>query len=173
MEIDETFIGGKNKNRHQNKKVPRSQGRSWKDKVPVLGMLERGGNLITQVVQNTQQNTIEPIVNENIKKGSNVFTDEWHAYKDLNKQFNHQVVNHSAKEYVNKKAHTNSIENFWSHLKRGIYGTYHWISKKHLSKYVDEFTLRYNTRKYEERERFNLVLASVVGQRLTYQQLIN
>jgi transposase-like protein len=173
VEIDETFIGGKNKNRHWDKKVPHSQGRSWKDKVPVLGMLERGGNLICQVVQNTQQNTIEPIVNENIKKGSNVFTDEWYAYRDLHKQFNHKIVNHSAKQYVNEKAHTNSIENFWSHLKRGIYGTYHWISKKHLHSYIDEFTLRYNTRKYEERERFDLVLASVVGQRLTYQQLTN
>ncbi|CAJ0893968.1 11029_t:CDS:2 [Entrophospora sp. SA101] len=114
--------------------VPNSQGRSWKDKTPVLGMLERNGNLIAQVVQNTQQNTIEPVIKSNIKQ-------------DLNKQFNHQIVNHSAKQYVNEKAHTNSIENFWSHLKRGIYGTYHWISKKHLHSYIDEFVLRFNTRK--------------------------
>jgi transposase-like protein len=173
VEIDETFIGGKNKNRHWDKKIPHSQGRSWKDKVPVLGMLERGGNLITQVVSNTQQRTIEPIIEANINQGSNVFTDEWYAYRDLYKRFNHQIVNHSAKEYVNKMAHTNSIENVWSHFKRGIYGTYHWVSKKHLHSYVDEFTLRFNTRKHEERERFDLVLASVVGQRLTYQQLIN
>ncbi|CAH1769000.1 8337_t:CDS:2 [Entrophospora sp. SA101] len=115
------------------------RGRSWKDKTPVLGMLERNGNLIAQVVQNTQQNTIEPVIKSNIKQ-----------------------VNHSAKQYVNEKAHTNSIENFWSHLKRGIYGTYHWISKKHLHSYIDEFVLRFNTRKYEERERFDLVLTSVV-----------
>jgi len=88
-------------------------------------MLERNDKLVIQVIQNTQQNTVEPIIKFNNKQGSNVYTDEWHAYKDLNRQFNHQIVNHSAKQYVNEKAHTNSIENFWSHLKRGIYGTYH------------------------------------------------
>lgn len=136
-------------------------------------MLERSGNLICQVVQNTQQNTIEPIIKSNIKQGSNVFTDEWHAYKDLQKQFNHQIVNHSIKQYVNKNASTNAIENAWSHLKRGINGTYHWVSKKHVQKYVDEFTLRFNTRKCKEQERFDLVLLSSIGKRLTYQQLIN
>jgi len=93
--------------------------------VPVLGMIERNGNLICQVVSNTQQNTIEPIIKKNIKRGSHIYTDEWHAYKDLCKNFNHQIVNHSIKQYVNKNASTNSIENFWAHLKRGIYGNYH------------------------------------------------
>ena len=74
-------------------------------------MLERGGNLITKVVSNTQQRTIEPIIEANIKQGSNVYTDEWHAYKDLNRQFNHQIVNHSAKEYANGQSSTNGVEN--------------------------------------------------------------
>ena len=173
VEIDETFIGGKNKNRHKDKKVPKCQGRNWKDKVPVLGMLERGGTLITQVVPNTQQNTIEPIIRKSIKEKANVYTDEWLAYQDLSKWYNHKIVNHSAKQYVNEKAHTNSIENVWSHLKRGIYGTYHWVSRKHLHSYVDEFTLRYNTRKHSEQDRLDFVLSSVVGKRLTYQQLIS
>jgi len=173
VEIDETFIGGKNANRHWDKKVPHSQGRSWKDKVPVLGMIERGGNLICQVIPNTQQKTIEPIIRANVKERSNIYTDEWFAYKDLGKWFNHQIVNHRIKQYVNGEATTNAIENPWSHLKRMIYGTYHWVSKEHLSKYVNEFTLRFNTRKYEDEERFNLLLSSVVGKRLTYEQLIN
>jgi transposase-like protein len=129
VEIDETFIGGKNKNRHKDKKVPHSQGRSWKDKVPVLGILQRDGNLITQVIPNTRQNIIEPIIRNNVKQNSNVYTDEWFAYQDLGKWFNHQIVNHRIKQYVNGKASTNSIEGFWSHLKRGINGIYHQVSK--------------------------------------------
>jgi hypothetical protein len=86
------------------------------------------------------------------------------AYKDLGKWFNHQTVNHSAKQYVNGKVTTNRIENPWSHLKRGIYGTYCHISRKHAQKYVDEFTLRFNTRKYSQQERFDLALASTCGQ---------
>ena len=87
--------------------------------------------------------------------------------------FNHQIVNHRIKQYVKGKASTNSAENFNSHFKRVIYGTYHQVSKKHLPKYVNEFTLRFNTRKHEEKDRFNLALFSMMGKRLTYQQLIN
>lgn len=91
----------------------------------------------------------------------------------MNKWFNHQIVNHRIKQYVNGNATTNSIENRWSHLKRMIYGTYHHASEKHLQRYLNEFTLRNNTRKHNEQERFDLVLLSSAGKRLTYQQLIN
>lgn len=171
VEIDETYVGGKNKNRHWDKKVPKCQGRSWKNKTPVLIMEEKGGNAIAQVVSDVKQKTLEPIIRKYVKEGSNVYTDEWHAYNDLSKQYNHEIVNHRKKQYVKGKARVALIENFNSHLKRGIRGTYHWVSKKHLSGYVDEFIFRRNTRKYGEQERFDLVLSSVMGKRLTYQQL--
>ncbi len=172
VEIDESFVGGKNKNRHANKKVENSQGRSHKDKTPVLGMIQRDGNLITVVVPDTKQDTIEPIIHTHVEKGANVYTDEWHAYNNLGENYNHSRVNHGAKEYVNHMACTNSIENFWSHLKRGIDGIYHWVSKDQLQTYVDEFTLLFNTRKYNTQGRFDLILAGVAGKKLTYETLI-
>lgn len=172
VEIDETFVGGKNKNRHKSKKVENSQGRSHKDKTPVLGMIQRDGNLITKVVPDTAQVTILPIIKENILPGTFVYTDEWQAYNNLNKHYNHSRVNHGAKEYVNQMAHTNGIENFWSHLKRGIDGIYHWVSRGHLQAYVDEFTLRFNTRKFDTQSRFDLILVGIAGKRLKYQDLI-
>lgn len=140
VEVDETFIGRKNKNRHWDKKAPHSQGRNWKDKTPVLGILERGsGRLFAQVIPNTQQNTLEQIINTQVKKESDVYTDEWYRHsRNLPKSFNHQIVNHSAKEYVKGIVSVNSVENRWSHLKRMIYGTYHWASKKHTQKYLNE-----------------------------------
>jgi transposase-like protein len=90
----------------------------------------------------------------------------------LNKWFNHQIVNHRIKQYVNGEATTNRIENPWGHLK-GTIRTYTHISRKHLQKYLDEFTMRYNTRKYKEQERFDLVLSSTIDKRLTYQELTN
>jgi transposase-like protein len=172
VEIDEAFIGGKNKNRHKDKKVPNSQGRSWKDKTPTLVMVERGSNAIAQVVPDTKQQTLEQIIKSNVEKGSNVFTDEWTAYKDLGKWYNHQIVNHGKGQYANGKVSVNSAESFNACLKRTINGTYIHISKKHSQKYVDEVVMRYNTRNCSEKERFDLLLTSVVGKSLTYKELI-
>ena len=171
VEIDETFIGGKNKNRHWDKKVPHCQGRNWKDKIPVLGMLERGGKVIVKVVPNTQQKTLEPIIRTNIKEGSTIYSDDWYRHSNLSENFNHQWVNHSKKQYTKGGISVNSIESFWTYPKRGIYGTYHQISRKHAQKYMDEFAFRYNTRKYSEQERFDLVLLSSVGKSLGYREL--
>ncbi|RHZ37135.1 Transposase [endosymbiont GvMRE of Glomus versiforme] len=132
-EADETFIGGSNLNRHWDKKAPKTQGRNWKDKIPVLGIIGPSGNLIAWVIPDTKKRTLEPIIRANIKEGSNISTDEWLAYQDLGKWFNHQIVNHRKKQYVNGNATTNRIENAWSHLKRLI-NTYHWIKVENMLK---------------------------------------
>lgn len=102
-----------------------------------------------------------------------ICTDEWTAYNSLHLNCTHLRVNHGAKEYVNLMAHTNGIENFWSHLKRGIDGIYHWGSKPHLQSYVNEFALRYNTRKFDSADRFDVILSNIEGRKLTYENLIN
>ncbi|KLL04452.1 MAG: transposase IS1595 [Mycoplasmataceae bacterium RV_VA103A] len=173
VEIDETFSGGKNGNRHWDKKVPHSQGRSYKDKTPVLVMMERQGNVITQVVPDTKRKTLEPIIKEHVKGRSNVYTDEWHAYKNLEKKgYKHEIVNHRIKQYVSGKVHVNSVENFNSHFKRNIYGIHHKVSKKHIQKYANESAMRHNTRNYSVKEKFDFILDSTVGKRLTYKNLI-
>lgn len=172
VEIDETFVGGEAKNKHSNKKERNENGGTKHTKQPVLGMRERNGNVVAQVVENRNKETIIPIIYNTVEADSTIMTDEYSAYKDLRNDYTHLTVNHGAKEYVNQMAHTNGIENFWSHLKRGIDGIYHWVSKEHLQSYVDEFTLRFNTRTFGTQERFDMVLSGVSGKRLTYQNLI-
>jgi len=174
VEVDEAFVGGSNLNRHWDKKVPNSQGRSWKDKTPVLGIVEReSGKVFIQVVPNVKQNTLKSIIKNKVKKGSTIYTDEWYRHSRLDKYFTHELVNHKIKQYVNGKASTNAVENRWSHLKRIITGIHHWVSKKHLQKYIDEFVMKNNTRKYNKQDKFDLLLSSTIGKRLTYQQLTN
>ena len=171
VEADETYIGGKNKNRHQNKKVKNSQGRSVKDKTPVFGMVQRSGVLVAKVVADTRASALMPNVNNWVKKDSFIYTDEWQAYLQLNINYKHEVVYHGEGQYVSNRAHTNTMEGFWGLLKRGILGIYHNVSNKHLQRYVDEFVFRYNTRKISESERFALFLQHMEN-RLTYQELI-
>jgi transposase-like protein len=172
VEIDETYMGADEKNKHTSKKTEGAQGRSTKTKKPVLGMKERDGNIVAKVVDDTKSNTIIPIIEQTIIAGSEVYTDEYNAYNSLSRNYTHLRVNHGAKEYVNQMAHTNGLENFWSHLKRGVDGIYHWVSKPHLQSYVDEFVLRFNTRDLSTSNRFNLVLSNAAG-RLKYNQLKN
>ena len=168
VEADETFVGGKNKNRHANKKV---HGTS-EDKSPVLGMLQRNGNLKAVHVPNTTTETLSTEIINTIKEGATLYTDEYSSYKALKRIYDHQFVKHSRKQYVKGRVHTNTIEGFWSILKRGIFGVYHFTSKKHLQLYVDEFVFRYNTRTNSEAVRFNTLLGNLEN-RITYKELIN
>jgi len=168
-EIDETYVAGKNKNRHYDKKV---EGTGIANKTIVFGMLEREGNVQTKIVPANDGKTLKPIIRQGLIEGTTIITDTAGAYKDLSLTFHHEVVNHGRGEYVRGEFHTNSIEGFWSQLKRGIYGIYHHASPKHLQSYCNEFALRYNTRKDTTCNRFNFVLSNSEG-RLTYKNLIN
>jgi len=122
-------------------------------------------------VKKTDGNTIKELVESTIEEGAIVYTDEWGSFNVLNKKYNREVIQHSAGEYVRGDVHTNNIENFWSHFKRGIFGIYHQVSVKHLDSYVNEFTFRYNSRTTTDGSRFDLTLANS-QKRLTYNDLI-
>ena len=147
IEADETFIGGKNKNRHNNKKIKGGQGGHSEDKTIVAGTLERGGRVKAQKVSNRASKTLHGVIKKNVAKGAQVMTDEWVAYNGLALLYGHQVVNHSMGEYVNGACHTNTLEGFWSLLKRGVIGQFHYVSPKYLNNYINEFCFRYNERK--------------------------
>jgi transposase-like protein len=136
VEADETFIGGRDK-----------AGKD--DKAIVIGMIERGGDIVTRVVQARTKAHILPHIVRFVKEGSRVHTDEASNFKLLKEKYgyDHEAVDHSAKEYVRGDVHTNSIESFWSQVKRGINGTYVWVSKKHLQLYLREFEYRHNLRR--------------------------
>lgn len=172
VECDETFCGGKNKNRHWDKKIKNSQGRSYKDKTPVLGILQRGGELRAFVVPDTNKQSVQPHIKKHIQPGSELMTDEWYGYYGLGSIYNHSVVDHGRGQYVNGDITTNSIESAWACLKRSIYGIYHFASRKHMQRYVDETVYRYNTRNWEAEARVSKTLSWAYGKRLTYANLV-
>jgi len=156
VELDETYVGGKGGN---NKR-----GRGAENKTPVFGMVERKGAIKARVTVDTKRKTVMPIIRKNVAIGTDIMTDEYLPYRSLTKEgYNHQTVTHGAKEYVRGNVHTNTLEGFWSQMKRSINGTYHAVSPKYLQTYVDEFSYRYNCR-FASEPLFSLLLARVVKQ---------
>lgn len=179
VEADETFIGGKARNMHKDVKARRirsKQGNSAQDKVLVMGMLERGGHVRTEILHDRFTATLREKMNKHVSVGSALYTDELQAYKGLKDEYVHEFVDH-AERYVNGRVHTNGIENFWSLLKRGLNGTYVSVEPFHMFRYLDEQAFRYNYRKdadgnkLNDGQRFSIALSQIVGKRLTYAEL--
>lgn len=153
-QVDETYVGGKTQRNRGG------QGRSTKQKTPVMGLLS-DGKVYARVIKNASSKVLLGIIDKLVRKGSTVITDKWKGYNKVKERYIHEVVEHNLKEYVNVDGfHTNSIEGFWSQLKGGIIGIYFFVSPKHLQNYCKEFVFRYNTRKQSDADRFNEFLGS-------------
>lgn len=176
VEMDETYMGGKAGNMHYDKRI---KAKGVYEKVPVFGIVQRKGLIRADVVDDASVKTLIPRIYTTVEENSLILTDEHKTYQSIGHSYIHRTVNHSGGKYVKEgtykgeaiKIHTNTIEGFWSIMKRGIYGIYHWTSKKHLQKYINEFTYRYNTRRYINMDKFN-VLVSNMRHRTTYRELV-
>ena len=171
VEVDETFIGGKARNMHLSKRQRRITGTGGKDKTAAMGIMERGGKLRTVVVANRRRSALQAEVRKHVEAGAALYTDALLSYEGLATDYAHKVVNHAA-QYVDGRVHTNSLDNFWSLLKRGVSGTYVSVEPFHLFRYLDEQMFRFNNRKdLDDAGRFDLAVSQIVGKRLTFAEL--
>ncbi len=155
---------------HASKRAEKIHGRGPDGKEIVFGMVERGGKIIAGQVDTSKKKDLQPLIREYVEAGSAIFTDALKSYDGLSSDFEHAVIDHAV-EYANGNVHTNTMENFWSLLKRGLHGSYISVEPFHLFRYIDEQAFRYNNRHVTDADRFVSVMKQIVGRRVTYKEL--
>ena len=172
IEVDETYVGGKAKNKHYSKRKKGTQGRNCIDKIPVFGILERGGNVKTFKVNDVSGKELKSLIYTYVEAGSSIMSDEWKSYRGLNRWYKHAFVEHGRYQYVDGDCYTNTLESYWSGVKRSIIGVYHKVSRKHIQRYCAEFDFKYNQRKIHVFFRFTYCLLNSINRRLRYMDLV-